>query len=362
MCHARAYGSWYVRTVTLPLDEAHPYPPIHTALDDLAQALREDGCRDLSGATLACGMEIRADLPRNVLWSTVLQLHRSTSEQPFRLLPIASHHSLLRPSQLTLTLICHKPQPDASAAPQGGEAAHEAFRPTALPLPAACSLVHTASPAVLLACAPSAGNVDATASVFKQAGAIVSTLTLGSGEAHATALADAILASHLVMFLGDHPALPSLLGHRRVAHALEQLASNDGLCLIHGASIHAFCRAGLFGATLQAAELAAPEDACRGAFPYAIGYVRDLTQPELPAALRALPHQLPLIDDALPVGDEIIEAFLDPDLQSRQILAVAKSEDTRAVAVRVVSHDAHRIAFADGFTSAQLQAALAYFL
>ena len=362
LCNARGCGSWYVRTVTIPLEEAHPYPPIHAALDDLAQALREDGCCDLSCAALSCGLEIREDLPRNVRWSSVLQLHRAAQAHPFHLLPIALHHSISRPSQITLTLICHKQQPDISAASQGSEAQSEASRPAPLPLPAACSLVHTASPAVLLVCMPSAGNVDATAAVLKQAGATVSMLSIASGEAHATALADAILTSNLVMFLGDHPALPSLLCHRRVAHALEQLAKSDGLCLIHGASIHAFCRAGLFGEMLQNAELASPEDTCQGAFPYALGYVRDLTQPELPATLRALPHQLPLLGDELPVGDEIIEAFLDPDLQSRQILAVAKSEDARTVAVRIVSHDAHRIAFADGFTFAQLQAALAYFL
>ncbi len=359
---ARGCGPWCIRTVSIPLSHEQPIVPLSQALQLLRDALTEDGCTDLSFAALLCGFELREDLPRDLLWRTVLDLHHTLSREAVRLLPVALQHSAHHPSQLTLTLICHKPQPDAKEGSTEATPPHDELpRKLLLPLPDVCSLVHVAQPAALLACTPSAGNADALASTLQQAGAAVSMLVLGHDDADATALADAILASQLVLFVGDDPHLLSLLSHRRVSYALEQLVVRDGLCLIHGEALYTFCRAGLLGDMLLAGLPATPIDASAGAFPYALGYVRDLMHTEEEDALRPLPHCLPALGDEVPVGDDIIEAFMDPDPQNRQILAVTACEQGTA-AVRVVACEGHRIAFADGFTPAQLHTAVRYFL
>ncbi|MBQ7338518.1 MAG: hypothetical protein IJW40_08720 [Clostridia bacterium] len=360
LADARGCGAWYVRTVTLPLDEESTDDALGLALISLRTALAEDCCPALADAAVLCGLEIAPTLSRTTLWRTVFELYHLLRKESLPCLPIALHHSKSDRSQLTLSLVCHKPHPDpADSSPdkQGST-----LLPTAeLPLPAHCSLIHTEHPEVLIAHTPTAGCVSGLAAILQEAGGVVHTLRISAGEQGCTVLADAIHKAQLVLFVGDDERLPHILTHRRVDYALSTLTERDGLCLVHGEAMHAFCRVGAFGEMLQQQPTCSPVDAFEGAFPTAIGYVRDLARPGDEPILRPLPKALIQLPEDAPVGDPMVEMFQAPELTERHILAVTLTDDGIPAAVRIVRANGHRIAYGDGFTAAQLQAAVRYF-
>jgi hypothetical protein len=302
-------------------------------------------------------LEITPTLYRPALWQSILQLYHQAKEQSLRCLPFSLRHEDDGPSRMILTILCHKAHPDASGAKDGGESANE----DTLPLPAECSLLHVAQPEVLIAHTSEAPDVEAAAIALQQAGATVRTMRLGNHPDCATALADAIHAARLVLFTGEAPVLDRLLAHRRVQYALTQLVERDGLCLAEGACLLALCHTELFDELLGQLPACEPIDAFEGAFPFAVAYVRDLKNGEDTTRLCALPDKLLRLRDDIPVGDPMVELFRNPESAQRNILSITQTEDGTPAAVRLVAAGGHLIAFADGFTPAQLREAVAYF-
>ena len=351
--------SWYVRAVTLPLDDGYRPAAFSQAISTLQQVLTDDGCADLSDAALACGFEISPTLSRTTLWQNVLQMYHTLEERPMHLLPIALQHTEQEAagSRCVLCMICHKPQPDPEAQPRPTS---PALLTEQLPLPAECSLVHAEQPEVLVvhtAAFPPTG----LAATLHDAGGNVRTLRLDRSEECSTILADAIHAARLVLFADADEQLERVLSHRRVQYALVSLVERDGLCLAQGASVCSLCRTGLYDEVLAELPNCAPIDAFASAFPLSVGYVRDLDRPDEAPLLRPLPDTLLLLREDIPVGDPMVELFRDPEATERNILAVTGTEDGRSAAVRLSAAGGHLIAFADGFTPGQLRRAVQYF-
>jgi hypothetical protein len=348
---------WYVRATTVPLGESYCPDAFERAISTLQQALREDGCTNLHDAALACGWEISPALSRNVLWQNVLQLYHVLQGHPTQILPIALQHTEAAHSQCVLCMICHKAQPDPQLAPHKAQQSAPSDK---LPLPAECSLLHTAQPEALIvhsACT-AVSNIAAT---LTDAGAAVRTLQLDASEECATTLADAIHAARLVLFADADEQLERVLAHRRVQYALVSLVERDGLCLAQGEAMAPVCRTGLFDAILPELPTCTPVDAFARAFPFSVGYVRVLDRPDDEPMLRPLPDELMLLREDIPVGDPMVELFRTPDATERNILAVTDTQDGTPAAVRLSTADGHLIAFADGFTPDQLQKAVQYF-
>ena len=350
-------GDWALRTLTLPLDDTYRPDAFPRAIAALQEALHEDGCTDLRDATLACGLEISATLPHQLLWQNVLQLYHTLHTSPLPLLPIALQHVEGESSQCVLCMICHKPQPDLQSAP------HDTSPTTpqrTLPLPADCSLVHAEQPEVLIV-HTAATSIAPIAATLQAAGGTVRTLRPDGSESGATVLADAIHAARLVLFVDADEHLEQALAHRRVQYALVSLVERDGLCLAQGDAVCPVCRTGLFDAILPELPVCAPVDAFAAAFPVAVGYVRDLDRPDDEPVLRPLPQRLLLLREDIPVGDPMVELFRSHEASERNILAVTATEDGTPAAVRLSAAGGHLIAFADGFTPTQLQEAVQYF-
>ncbi len=351
-------GDWLVRTVTLTLDDGYQAPSISHAIAQLKDALTRDGAPFSDHAMLLCGFTVTPQLSRTVLWQHVLQLtHVLQQQTTLPCLPIALKHEGIGASLLTLTLVCHKPIVTRNVAATSDVAAAS----DDLPLPAECSLVHRATPRVLIAYTADTEGPCPIADLLSREGAAVRTLLILPAEKSATALADAILASDLVILDGTSDRWQPLLSHRRVRYAMSDLVSRDGLCLCQGDLLPALCRAGYAGDALKDAPLVAVSDACAESFTRPLSYIRDVYLPAASPRLHELPARLPARDPGVPLGDPVMGLFRDAKQDEQTVLAVTDSADGTDAIVRLLAMQGHLLAYADGFTPLQLRMALRYF-
>lgn len=350
-------GDWLLRTVTLTLDDGYQAASISNAITRLNDALTRDGAPFLDHAMLLCGFTVTPQLSRTVLWQYVLQLTHVLQQTTLPCLPMSLKHESIGASLLTLTLVCHKPTitHDAAAASDTDAASDD------LPLPAECSLVHRATPRVLIAYTSDTEGPYPIADLLSREGAAVRTLLILPAEKSATALADAILSSDLLILDGTSDRWQPLLSHRRVRYAIDDLVSRDGLCLCQGDLLPALCRAGYAGDALKDAPLVAVSDACAESFTRPLSYIRDVYLPTASPRLHELPAWLPARESNVPLGDPVMGLFRDAKQDEQTVLAVTDSADGTDAIVRLLAMQGHLLAYADGFTPSQLHVALRYF-